>query len=115
MTPTRRPPRRRLPAMLILCLLAAPLAAVAQTHPGQQALVREVAADTGKSPAALDALLDGAVRQQGILDAISRPAEAKPWKDYRPIFLTPRRIDEGVAFYREHRDLIERIARQYGV
>ena len=35
--------------------------------------------------------------QQSIIDAISRPAEAKPWKDYRPIFVTDRRIDDGVA------------------
>jgi membrane-bound lytic murein transglycosylase B len=55
------------------------------------------------------------VRQQSILDAIGRPAEAKPWRDYRPIFLTPRRIDDGIAFYRAHRPLLEQIGRQYGV
>lgn len=89
--------------------------ALAQTHPGQAELVREVAAETGKSPQALNALLDGARKQQSILDAISRPAEAKPWKDYRPIFLTDKRIDDGVAFYREHRALLDEIGKQYGV
>lgn len=87
----------------------------AATHPGQAELVREVARDTGKSPAQLNKLLDGARRQQSILDAISRPAESKPWKDYRPIFLTQRRIDGGVAFFREHQALLERMAKQYGV
>jgi membrane-bound lytic murein transglycosylase B len=77
--------------------------------------VQEVARDTGKRPAALNALLDGAQRKQSILDAISRPAEGKPWKDYRPIFLTDKRIGEGVAFYRDHRALLERIGQQYGV
>ncbi|WP_291193253.1 lytic murein transglycosylase, partial [Frateuria sp.] len=97
-------------------MLAAPaLAQTATVHPGQAELVREVARDAGKSPARIDALLSGARMQQSILDAISRPAEAKPWKDYRPIFITPKRIDEGVAFYREHRALLERIAGQYGV
>jgi membrane-bound lytic murein transglycosylase B len=89
--------------------------ALAETHPGQDALVREVARDTGKSPQALNALLDGAKQQQSILDAISRPAEGKPWKDYRPIFLTDQRIDDGIAFYREHRALLEQIGKQYGV
>lgn len=88
---------------------------LATTHPGQAELVREVARETGKSPQALNALLDGAKMQQGILDAISRPAEGKPWKDYRPIFLTDKRIDDGVAFYREHRALLDQIGRQYGV
>lgn len=87
----------------------------AETHPGQDALVREVARDTGKDPVALNRLLDGAVMQQGILDAISRPAEAKPWRDYRPIFMTPQRIADGVAFYRDHRALLEQVGRQYGV
>jgi len=101
-------------AVLLLGLLCA-VPALAATHPGQAALVREVAQATGKDPGALNALLDGAVRQQSILDAISRPAESKSWKDYRPIFLTDKRIDAGVAFYREHRALLEQIGQQYGV
>jgi membrane-bound lytic murein transglycosylase B len=107
---------RRLPGVLAALLLAvAPVHAQATVHPGQAELVREVARDTGKDPAKLNELLSGAQRQQPIIDAMNRPAEAKPWKDYRPIFITPKRIDEGVAFYREHRELIERIAGQYGV
>lgn len=106
---------RGLLAVLWLGTLAPLHAQVAPVHPGQAALVQEVARDTGKDPAALDALLDRAVMKQAILDAMNRPAEAKPWKDYRPIFLTPKRIDAGVAFYRAHRELIERIANQYGV
>lgn len=84
-------------------------------HPGQAQLVQEVAQDTGKDPAALNALLDGAKKQQSILNAISRPAEAKPWSEYRQIFITPERIDAGIDFYRQHRDLLEKIGRQYGV
>ena len=101
--------------LVVLCWMGATNAVLAASHPGQAQLVREVAHDTGKSPAALDALLDGATMQQSILDAISRPAEAKPWKDYRPIFLTDTRIDGGVAFYQAHRALLERIAGEYGV
>ncbi|HJP99819.1 MAG TPA: lytic murein transglycosylase, partial [Rhodanobacteraceae bacterium] len=64
------------------------------TRPEQAELVREVAAATGKSPAELNALLDGAVVKQGIIDAMNRPAESKPWSAYRPIFMNPERIDE---------------------
>ncbi len=42
-------------------------------------------------------------------------AEAKPWKDYRPLFVTDKRIDDGVAFYRENRALLERVGKEYGV
>ncbi|WP_233843701.1 lytic murein transglycosylase B [Dyella sp. 2HG41-7] len=96
-----------------LCF-AAPAAAWAE-HPGQAQLVSEVAHDTGKTPAALNALLDNAQRQQTIIDAMNRPAEAKPWSDYRQIFMTQARIDAGVAFYRDHQALLEKIGAKYGV
>ncbi|HEY2395719.1 MAG TPA: lytic murein transglycosylase B [Rudaea sp.] len=53
--------------------------------------------------------------QQSVIDAISRPAEAKPWRDYRPIFLTQRRIDDGVAFLHANGALLKRIESEYGV
>lgn len=115
MTATPAPRPARFLAVLSLLWVASLTPVLAATHPGQAELVREVARETGKSPQALNALLDGAKMQQSILDAISRPAEGKPWKDYRPIFLTDKRIDDGVAFYREHRALLDQIGRQYGV
>lgn len=86
-----------------------------ETNPGQAGLVREVAAATGKAPASLNALLDGAVVKQSIIDAMTRPAESKPWSVYRPIFMNPERIDEGVVFYRQHHVLLDQIGQQYGV
>ncbi|MGE7139349.1 lytic murein transglycosylase B [Luteibacter sp. NPDC031894] len=108
-----RPFPRLAGAMIAFLLFAS--AAFAGTHPGQEQLVREVAKDTGKSTSSLNALLDGAKKQQAILDAISRPAEGKPWRDYRPIFLTEQRISAGADFYREHRALLDDIGRKYGV
>jgi len=90
-------------------------AATGEPNADQAALVREVAAATGKDPASLNALLDSAVVKQGIIDAMTRPAEAKPWSAYRPIFMNPERIHEGVVFYRQHRALLEQIGKQYGV
>ncbi len=87
----------------------------ANARPGEAQLVREVAAATGKSPARLTALLDSAHRQQSIIDAMTRPAEAKPWADYRKIFMTNARIDGGIAFWRQHRALLARVSARYGV
>jgi membrane-bound lytic murein transglycosylase B len=94
---------------------AASTAAAAPWNPDQAALVSEVAKDTGKNPADLDALLDGAMVKQSIIDAMNRPAEKKPWSQYRPIFVNPERIDEGVTFYRQHAALLDQIGQQYGV
>ncbi|MEL6869205.1 MAG: lytic murein transglycosylase B [Pseudomonadota bacterium] len=66
--------------------------------------------------AALSTLLAGATRKDKILEAISRPAEkAKPWHDYRDIFIQPKRINAGVAFWAEHEQTIARISEQTGV
>lgn len=61
-------------------------------------------------------VLAQAQTRQSIIDAMSRPAEAvKQWHEYRPIFINDARINGGVAFYREHRQALERIAAQTGV
>jgi membrane-bound lytic murein transglycosylase B len=52
---------------------------------------------------------------KSILDAISRPAESKPWYQYRPIFLTGDRIKGGVKFWQEHAGLLQRARQTYGV
>ncbi len=70
----------------------------------------------GVDPAHIRRVLAQATVQQRILDAISRPAEAvRPWRDYRPIFINDARINGGVAFYREHRAALERVAAETGV
>jgi len=53
--------------------------------------------------------------RQKIVDAITRPAEGKPWHQYRPIFVTKTRINEGVAFWNENRETLERAEKEYGV
>src|SRR5690606_13339412 len=74
-----------------------------------------MATQHGFDRAALDAWFAQTRRQQSILDAIARPAEAKPWQDYRPIFLTEARIHGGVTFWNAHADLLRRAAQTYGV
>lgn len=77
--------------------------------------ISELAEETGWAAADIQATLAGARKVQSILDAISRPAEAKPWRDYRPIFVTQARIDGGLVFMREHRELLDRVERDTGV
>jgi membrane-bound lytic murein transglycosylase B len=101
--------------------IAAPVA-VAPAEPGpaldpakEAAFVAETAQSSGMTPAEIRAWLGQARYQQSIINAITRPAEGKPWKDYRPIFLTDTRIQQGRAFHAEHRDELERVSAQTGV
>lgn len=50
-----------------------------------------------------------------IIEAITRPAEAKPWHEYRPIFLTDERIRQGVKFWRKNAEHLQRAYEEYGV
>ena len=61
------------------------------------------------------ATLAQAQYRQNIIDAITRPAEAKPWKSYRPIFITDARINGGRKFMAEHRQELQRVEDRTGV
>jgi membrane-bound lytic murein transglycosylase B len=89
--------------------------AVANDHPGADAFVQKAVREFGLPAGQVSALLSEASFQQSIVDAISRPAEGKPWHEYRRIFLNDKRIDEGVNFWRQNRELIARVSEQFGV
>jgi membrane-bound lytic murein transglycosylase B len=54
--------------------------------------------------------------QPAIIEAMDRPLVAPPkWYEYAPRFLTPARVDAGVAFWRMHADALARAEREFGV
>lgn len=80
------------------------------------AFVDYTARTYGIEPQRIRDALAQAEYKQSIIDAITRPAEAvKPWRDYRPIFLTDARIAGGRAFYLENREALERVVADSGV
>lgn len=54
-------------------------------------------------------------KQQRVLDLIQAPAEAKPWHEYRNLFITSQQINNGVKFWQEHKDTLEKAEQEYGV
>ncbi len=53
--------------------------------------------------------------QPDIITAMNKPAESKPWYQYRPIFLNRKRIEGGVAFWDKHVNALVRAEREFGV
>jgi len=53
--------------------------------------------------------------QQSIIKAMTTPGEAKPWYQYRKIFITDKRIDQGVEFYLKNYEVLKRAADTYKV
>ncbi|MFB1489069.1 MULTISPECIES: lytic murein transglycosylase B [unclassified Thiocapsa] len=76
---------------------------------------REMVERHGFDSAELQGVLADARYRQAIVDAMDRPYEAKPWRDYRALFVTPERIAGGVAFRRDNADLLTRAEADYGV
>ena len=50
-----------------------------------------------------------------ILALMQRPWEAKPWYQYRPLFVTEQRIQAGVRFWQENSELLNRAEQTYRV
>ena len=102
-------------ALLAAVSASAESPSVATVAAAEQQFARDVAKAGNRDADEILATLQKARYQQSVIDTMSRPAEAKAWKDYRPIFVNDRRIDDGIAFYKANRALLERIAGEYGV
>ncbi len=101
-------------ALLGLCSVAA--MADYSSHEMADEFAQSMAEEHGFDKKAVLAVLSKAERQQSILDAMSRPAEkTKQWFEYRDIFVQPSRIEQGVAFWQEHKATITRASEKYGV
>ena len=106
---------------LLACgLLPVTIPAAANNLPAGDEQVRDfaerMASEHGFAAEEVRAVLADAEIKQNILDAISRPAEkTKPWHEYRKIFLTEERIDQGADFWAEHETAIEQASARFGV
>lgn len=80
------------------------------------AFIEEFAASSPYSEADLLALV-GEVRQQShLFEKLDKPAEKElHWYQYRAIFIKDRRIERGIDFWRQHRDLLDRVSKDTGV
>ena len=111
--------RLRKPLSAALCLLFAamrPAAAIDTGRPDVSGFIEQVSSRDSLDKRQLHKLLRAAKSQPAIIDAMNRPAEkAKPWFEYRSIFLTDRRIREGGDFWLAHRQQLDRASVRSGV
>ena len=108
-------------AILAACLFALPWGTRALAEKpagfdsGLQLFVQQMADEHDFDRDWLRETMQQIVYRQDIIDAISRPAEAKPWHQYRPIFVTQARATEGAAFWEANASLLQRAEAEYGV
>lgn len=80
------------------------------------AFVTKMTEKHGLDAGSVSQLLAQAEIKPGILDAISKPAERTlEWFEYRPIFITEKRISKGNEFWQTEQDALADISAEYGV
>ena len=77
--------------------------------------VTRMAESHGVPPHRTRALLLDARVLDSVLEAMRRPAERKPWHEYRKIFITEKRIARGAEFWRKHVRSLTRATERFGV
>lgn len=81
-----------------------------------QNFIQKASREHNLNPEWMRKILNHTNLQPKIIEAMNRPAEGvMNWGRYRPIFMTEKRINDGVNFFNQHRTTFERAEAQYGV
>ncbi len=84
-------------------------------RPDVRAFINELVIQHHFNAKELTATLNEVKLQPQIIESMERPYEKKNWDVYQALFLTPQRIQGGVAFWSENRATLEKIQKKYGV
>ncbi len=85
-------------------------------HPKAQEVILELAKSEEFTVDELMAVFKSAAKQDRILSLMSKPAEkVKPWYEYRNIFISDRRVNQGVQFWNENADALKAASEKTGV
>jgi membrane-bound lytic murein transglycosylase B len=84
-------------------------------RPEVQAFIQDMVAQHNFNTKELTYLFSRIRSRSDVIALMTRPAEAKPWHAYRNIFITPKRIQGGVTFWKTHEAALARAEKVYGV
>ena len=96
------------------CLASAKVPAT-EMQPEIQIFISQMKDRHGFAQAELERILGMAQFQPAIINAISQPATSRSWYEFRPIFVNPKRIAGGVAFWNSHAETLERARMEFGI
>lgn len=69
----------------------------------------------GFNPKDLEQLLTHTKIETRVLELMRKPGEAKPWHEYRKIFITENRINAGIAFWKKYQKALSLAEKKYQV
>lgn len=100
---------------LFLVLLFMHCTAQAVDLPGIPAFIDEMVAKHQFKREELEQAFRLAEFRADAIESITKPAILKPWVEYRPNFINPQRIGDGVQFWEKYSAALKRAEKQYGV
>ncbi len=104
---------------LIFLMLAATNTAVwgldINAHQDVRILIGEMVREHGFKAGDLNRIFAHAQLRPEIVEAMQRPYEAKPWYQYRRLFITDQNIANGVEFWRANKAVLQRAEDVFGV
>lgn len=99
------------------------LQASAQTPPPEvkplsaevETFIRVISATHGFDEGWLRRTLSQVKPNAGVQRAIAAPSTAKPWHEFKPLFVDRQRIENGAKFWNEHAELLARAQERFAV
>lgn len=101
--------------VLLLAGAVSPASAQTSLSAEMEAFVDEMVQKHQFRRPELRRLLAQAQPRPSIIRAMSAPRTARPWHEFRPLYVNAARIDGGVAFWQQHAPTIARASRELGV
>src|SRR5210317_1730104 len=77
--------------------------------------IEKVAASSEYSEQQLVDLFSSVKHQRHLFERMDKPAEKLEWFQYRPIFVTEKRVEQGLAFWKKHQQLLKKVEDEYQV
>ncbi len=105
-------------SMLIVVFTINPVIANAldlNKHPELNAIADNLVAAGIYNRTELQRLFANVELKPKVVKAFKRPAEKLTWGKYRGLFITDKVVRNGAQFWADHRPLLERAAKEYGV
>lgn len=109
-------PLRPLLAAALFALAVHPARALdAGAWPEVRTFIDDMVRQHGFQAAELEQLFADVQLRREVVEAMERPGEARPWHEYRKLFLTEQHVRRGLAYWKLHHEALERASREYGV
>ncbi len=109
--------------LLLITLFAAVISNAAQITEGDykdrvdvNSFIDKMVSQSDYSEAELVKLFSTVKKQEHLFELLNKPAEKElQWHEYRHIFVSEKRINQGVEFWRTHRQILSEVYKKTGV